>query len=185
MVTNTDPPVYCAHAQWDCAGSGWIRSTCPPRLVSLVYIQTCRSRYGGSLAEDLGNQGWCVEAQPFSLSMMPTGFLCLCCSRSADRQVRKGLTEAKRKLSWGTFRIKSSLFDDGTCNQYSDNTNFFCFCFYIRQFMNDPCNIVHKTHVYMFNIQHNKIKNYKVMFFPSWYSAFIHKNMNPMDIAPV
>lgn len=99
----------------------------PPRLVSIVYIQTCRSRNGGSLAEDLGNQGWCVEAQPFSLRMMPTGFLCLCCFRSAVRQVRKRQTEAKRKWSWATFSIKSSLFDDGICIQYSNHKNFLLF----------------------------------------------------------
>lgn len=39
--------------------------------------------------------GW-RPGSPFSPSMMPTGFLCLCSSSSAFRQVRKRQTEAKR-----------------------------------------------------------------------------------------
>lgn len=84
-----------------------------PRLVSFVCIKTCMSKYGGSVTEDLCNQGWCLGSTALFLVVMPTGFLCLRCSRSTLRQVRKKQMEDKRKLGWGTFSVKSSLIDTG------------------------------------------------------------------------
>lgn len=76
--------------------SASIYLTCPPARVNCVYTNmqvgtelVSRVCVDSPFQDHLGIHAWCIEAQPFSFCVKPTGFLCLCGSQSKPRQVRQ------------------------------------------------------------------------------------------------
>lgn len=128
MITNIDTEAEHAHVHKDAVRWGGplpsasiylIRPTSRANCLHTkvrVGVKAVRMGLRGQCVKDhLGIHAWCVEAQPFSFCVKPTGFLCLCGSQSKLRQVRQ--KQAGRKRKWGSFavNIKDDLKANLTC----------------------------------------------------------------------